>query len=408
MGVAERVRPALPMTGRASRPRATIAVAVVGAVLLSGAAVLQPGPGTVRVSVADSVHVVGGESWPYRFLETDDGETWVEIAAPDGGGAVRVPSLYLRTIVDRFEAHAGGGGGNVLLAVPRVNFAAVAAVVAFGIGAAVAFPLLWYRRRYRRERERRRSFQETARLLSKSREEERLRIARDIHDGPLQNIHSLQMQLAIVSGGGAVGPEQRPRLVGAQDDAQTAIVELRAIAEALRTPALTHFGLPAALRSYADLFRQRHPDMVVEDDVTLARELPDDIETALFRIAQEALNNVGKHSGASRVWVSLGERDDVELVVEDDGSGFPDLSPEALEGSGHFGLAGMRERARAIGAVLTTSQGRAGGARVAVRVPPCLVAPGPTSERKGGGRRVYASVRSLWASVRDSPTGQND
>ena len=99
--------------------------------------------------------------------------------------------------------------------------------------------------------------QETGRQIAASREDERLRIAREIHDGPLQDLQALHMQLGITAE--ALGRNEEVetatrRVRGGQDDAHTAIVELRSIMEALRPPAIGPFGLAAALHSHAERF----------------------------------------------------------------------------------------------------------------------------------------------------------
>lgn len=85
----------------------------------------------------------------------------------------------------------------------------------------------------------------------------------------------------------------------------------------------------------------------------LQARLAPDLETALYRVAQETLNNVGKHAGASRVTVSLGsENGSVRLRINDDGIGFDPVAASRLLGEGHFGLAGMRERVEMVGGQL--------------------------------------------------------
>ena len=104
-----------------------------------------------------------------------------------------------------------------------------------------------------------------------------------------------------------------------------------------------------------------------------SRALSEEAELALFRALQEALSNVVRHTGATRVWVSLGERDGgVELSIRDDGPRREkelDLDLDRLQREGHMGLAGMRERLVALGGTLAIERAPEGGVRLEVRVP---------------------------------------
>ena len=236
--------------------------------------------------------------------------------------------------------------------------------------------VVYLRRRLAQERTQRRELEAVGRRLAASREDERLRIARDLHDGPLQDLHALRMQLATAAeqlaadvGAGSVGVR---RVRGALDESETVVGELRAIAEALRPPALGPFGLAAALRAHADRFRRQHPGVAValdlDDD---GQALPESLRLALFRIAQEAMTNAAKHGDPSQVSVSLSLDDGhVTLAVEDDGSGLTGRPDDpALAADGHFGLLGMRERADAAGAHLDVGASPTGGVRVQAAVP---------------------------------------
>lgn len=334
----------------------------------------QAAPPAEAVLVDDSLVVVGGaEAWPFRFLEVaGDDEPWIEIEDPYGG-RVRVPALYFRTIGNEYEAHAGGGRRRVTWSIPVANYVLVLTVALLGLATAIVGPIVWYRHRYRRERERRVAFQTTARQLAESREDERLRIARDLHDGPLQDLQALHMQLSLAhdtlreDGDAGVGAR---RLLGAQDEAHTIIGELRGIAEALRPPALGPFGLAAALRTHAERFQRRHPGIRVtldlDDD---GQSLPEPVRIALFRITQEALNNAAHHGNPGAIEVRFRTHDGrTELVIDDDGSGLGSPDLRALADEGHFGLLGMRERAGSIGAHLQVEDRDGGGVRVRVTV----------------------------------------
>ncbi|WP_095513673.1 sensor histidine kinase [Rubrivirga sp. SAORIC476] len=231
----------------------------------------------------------------------------------------------------------------------------------------------------RRERSRREREAAARQRALHAREAERSRLAREIHDGPLQDVHALRL----LSGG------QIPEHLS--EEASRIARELRAIAEGLRPPALGRFGLAAALSAHANRVKERHPGVTVgldlEEDGTGPDALPDVVRSALFRIAQEAITNAIEHGHASRVDVRLALATDerpIELEIRDNGSGLPwdSRQPDfsTLADEGHFGLVGMYERVAAIGGTLTLAQGGIGdaGARVHVSMPDDRRAPLPS------------------------------
>ena len=193
-----------------------------------------------------------------------------------------------------------------------------------------------------------------------SREAERTRVAREIHDGPLQDIAALAR-----TGDQAAGPLRE------------VASELRALAAGLRPPALEEFGLGAALEDLSERHASATSPLQVRVTVPEARRFPPDVELALYRVTQEALTNAVTHGRARTAWVFVtGTGSAAELVVRDDGTGLPDgvagdqATTRGLAGAGHFGLAGMNERARALGGSLSVSPGPGGiGTEVTLRVP---------------------------------------
>lgn len=202
-----------------------------------------------------------------------------------------------------------------------------------------------------------------------AREAERSRLARELHDGPLQDVHALRML------SGTSDPESMDR------EAARIARELRAIAEGLRPPALGRFGLSAALSAHANRVKDRSPNVAIhlqlDEDGVEADALPDIVRSSLFRVVQESITNAIEHGGAERIHVALrlpSRSTDGEIQVEvvDDGSGFawaggaPDL--DELADGGHFGLVGMHERAAAIGGRLELIPGGLDGKGATVRV----------------------------------------
>lgn len=178
-------------------------------------------------------------------------------------------------------------------------------------------------------------------------EAERQRISRDLHDEPLQKLVLLQRALRSA----APGPyRSRDALLQLVD---TAAGDLREICERLRPPVLDDLGLEAALRWLVDEAGRAAPFAIdLQTDGTPDTERPDaDVETNIYRAAQEALNNALRHAHASRVRIRLTRAADaIRLSVRDDGRGFQASADFAVyAATGHLGLAGMRERFMRLG-----------------------------------------------------------
>jgi signal transduction histidine kinase len=212
------------------------------------------------------------------------------------------------------------------------------------------------------------------------REEEKVRIARDLHDDLGQLLTAVQMELQRAEEWLAeraedpVANELTDRVVEAARLAGDAARSVHRIAADLRPSALDRLGLGAALRHEGRSFLERGGIPCV---VELHEELPEidgDAATTIFRIAQEALTNVARHAQASRATVALGREGDwLTLRVEDDGRGMPDPGDDPLA----LGLLGMRERAQKIGGSVRISRGGERGTVVELRAPLARVARTP-------------------------------
>jgi signal transduction histidine kinase len=179
-------------------------------------------------------------------------------------------------------------------------------------------------------------------------ERERARMAAELHDGPVQRLTALAMNAHV----GA-----RKMRAGDPDDALVSLEEvadhlgrevgdLRALMSQLHPPVLAERGLLDALRDHAETFAAEHRIRTVVEGALDAR-LPADSETGLYRIAQEALTNAGRHSRASRIDVEVASLPDrVRVSIRDDGVGFDPSAPTTHNGGRHFGLLAMRERAQ--------------------------------------------------------------
>lgn len=217
-----------------------------------------------------------------------------------------------------------------------------------------------------------RAIRALAARLQTVREEEKTRIARDLHDDLGQLLTGLKMDLRWVER--RLGDLELPsapnaildRVVAASNLIDQTVATVQRIAADLRPSALDRLGLEAALRHEARRFHERTGipcRLVVGEDLP---ELRGDAATAFYRISQEALTNVARHAQASVAVVSLAaDPSCITLQVEDDGRGIEDTmaGPEAL------GLLGMKERALALGGDVTFARGADHGTTVTLKVP---------------------------------------
>lgn len=220
----------------------------------------------------------------------------------------------------------------------------------------------------------RRHADEVRQLLSRlvaAQELERRRLADDLHDLIGQNLSALGIELAALSAGlsGESRTAVMPHVEAIGRLLDTVADAIRGVMTELRPVALEEFGLGSALRWQAAEFTRRTGiKAVVEAPASLPR-LAASMELALFRIAQEALTNVAKHSGARSASVVISrEARAIRLIVEDDGSGFKDPLGARTAGRGGWGLPAMRERAEAHGGELRVEL-PARGSRIVARIP---------------------------------------
>lgn len=200
-------------------------------------------------------------------------------------------------------------------------------------------------------------------------EDERKRWARELHDETLQSLSALRIGLS--SAGRSERPDALPQAVGqAVDQLEEAIANLRALITDLRPAALDELGVQAALEGLAE--RSLRHGLEVDVSIDLAygegrrasRHAPE-LETAIYRIVQEALTNASKHGAARRAVVEISEQDaTVQLSVRDDGAGFD----PAADTNG-FGLLGMRERVELLGGGLSLDAAPGHGTTITVSIP---------------------------------------
>jgi two-component system sensor histidine kinase UhpB len=193
-------------------------------------------------------------------------------------------------------------------------------------------------------------------------EEERARVARDLHDEVNQSLTGLLLRLEAARE--AAPPELEAELAETKALAHQAMRELLSLARQLRPTALDDLGLVAAIGGQVEQLARGEIEAEL-DTVGDFSGLGDDAQLVVYRVAQEALSNAARHSDAGRVDVRLRRRGgDVELEVADDGRGFA-----FDESEGGLGLAGMRERALLIGGELTIESRPGRGTTVRLTVP---------------------------------------
>ncbi len=212
------------------------------------------------------------------------------------------------------------------------------------------------------------SLREVSGLLLRSQTEERRRISRELHDSTAQSLAALAINLGLVDRAAYVLDDvARRRLADSLELARQCCREIRTLSYLLHPPSLEEADLWSAVRWYAEGFTSRsgiHVDLTMPDD---PGRLPQEVETALFRIVQESLANIHRHSGSRRARIRIArEAGRVTLVVRDDGRGMERASrgrgvrPVPLAGSGRHagpgrhaglgvGITGMRERVRQLG-----------------------------------------------------------
>lgn len=202
-------------------------------------------------------------------------------------------------------------------------------------------------------------------------EEERKRVARELHDGAAQNLATLLVALDALRNVASPSDNgvRQPLLQRVEEEARSALQEVRHLILDLRPTALDDLGLLPTVRSYAESRLSPLRIKLAMSTVGQERRLDSALETALFRIVQEAINNVAKHAAASRVNIAFSFAEDrVGTVVEDDGKGF-DVAAASEGQSGGAGLQGMRERAGLIKGSLSIASTPGGGTHITVIVP---------------------------------------
>lgn len=210
----------------------------------------------------------------------------------------------------------------------------------------------------------RKKIQDLSSRLIRAEENQRRAIALELHDSIGSNLAGMKYELDRMARSGRFDPDGMTRVIGA---VRETIDDTRRIHTELRPPVLDELGLDMAVRWLCRKFREAQPRIETDLRVELADEhVSEELKIVIFRVLQEALHNVSRHSRAERVSVSLGENDaTIELLVEDSGQGFepqPTCEDEMCEKG--TGLDSMRERTEFSGGVFQLQSGSGRGTRI--------------------------------------------
>ena len=228
------------------------------------------------------------------------------------------------------------------------------------------------------------ALRELTRRLLQTQESERGRVALELHDGITQLLCAILVRSQALASEAASSKDTsvKSQTVSLREMIGEAADEVQRISRNLHPSVLDELGLVAGLRGTTKEFEARTGIVVKAALVPLSPRLNADTELTLYRILQEALNNVEKHACAHRVTVTLTQESAlVRLSIHDDGKGFnPDHRPDRRKKTGGVGLLGMRERAAYVGGTLKVNSILRGGTEIEVRV--------PAAKRERAGRRT--------------------
>jgi len=223
-----------------------------------------------------------------------------------------------------------------------------------------------------RVQERTRQLHELVGRVFAAQEEERRRVALGLHDETAQALTALSVTLdSLKRKSDRLPPEIVMRLHEARKMAADTLEGVRRLMYALRPLALKDMGLAAALRRYAEEHIGRSGAQIQARIEDAQIRLPERVELTLYRIGQEALNNVARHAQARNVWITITYSESrVTLIVRDDGVGFdPSAVSDARHDESGLGLAGMRERASLVGGSLSIDSAHGKGTLVTAQIP---------------------------------------
>jgi PAS domain S-box-containing protein len=206
--------------------------------------------------------------------------------------------------------------------------------------------------------------------LQSSMELERLRLAQELHDNPMQSLYSAIYRIEELRT--VAAPDLKDALGDVKQHIQNVLQDLRATAKELRPPTIFNFGLENAIRSHANDILEKHSNLNIYLSLAHDRQiLPEKVRLALFRIFQQSLANVIRHSKATEVHVRFSfDAEETHLEITDNGKGF-DVPSNWIEfvRQGHYGLAGAAERANTLGGVFKVQSKPGNSTTIQVTIP---------------------------------------
>ena len=206
--------------------------------------------------------------------------------------------------------------------------------------------------------------------LQNSMELERLRLAQELHDNPMQSLYSAIYRIEELRT--SAEPKLKDALGDVKQHIQNVLQDLRATAKELRPPTIFNFGLENAIRSHANDILEKHPNLNIYLSLAHDRQiLPEKVRLALFRIFQQSIANVIRHSKATEVHVRFSfDAEEAHLEITDNGKGF-DVPSNWIDfvRQGHYGLAGAAERANTLGGVFRVKSKPGHSTTIQVTIP---------------------------------------
>jgi signal transduction histidine kinase len=205
--------------------------------------------------------------------------------------------------------------------------------------------------------------------LITAQEDERKRISRELHDQTSQALTSLMLTMRILAEDATTESQKEALRIG-RDVAASLLKDVREMAIDLRPPVLDDLGLVPAIKKYIDQFGNRHRLCIDFTGNDTGPSIEGSISVALYRVLQEALNNVVKHAGANTVRIAFSnETDFISLKISDDGCGISDEDLFRAKQNNRIGLFGMRERVELLFGSFEILTSAEGGAELSITVP---------------------------------------
>lgn len=356
----------------ANAPRVAVEQVVVNGVARpsDGSLVLGPGPTNLEFSYA-GISLAAPEHLTFRYRLEGFDEDWVNAGARRVAYYPRLAPGNYRFVVasaNRDGLWSAAGAGLAVRIAPRIRDALwfrLAAV--FALAAAI---MLAFRRREQVARRERAVQAQFARLLIESQEQERGRIARELHDGLGQELLAVKNRTLLALRAGSTDADTREQLRQIGEVSSRSLENVRRLAHNLTPHQLHHLGLTAALRAMIDEVAES-AELDLDADVDdIDDRLPAESGLGVYRIVQEALSNVVRHAQTQSASIRVRAGDtEVHVTVADTGRGFrmPDKGlPRATDG---LGLAGITERVRILGGMAVITSAPGSGTSIQVSLP---------------------------------------